>query len=232
MMPRSSLFNHLLVLTAIMLIVLLAGAARGQTLEVSIGEHEAKAGATVTVPVTLSKADDVGALQADLAYDTNVLSVESVEPGPMIKGAMFDNETKQPGRIALGFATLEGVSGDGAVAQVTFKVQDGAKGATGLKLENVRAWKQADHLEQRVAAAGGKVVIAAGTLPIGLIAAIAGGVVLLLIIVVAMRGRGGQPAPAAAAPAAPAAGGVFCTQCGRANTPTDKFCGGCGAKLS
>ena len=95
-------------------------------------------GGTVQVPVRLENAQNVGSIGFQLSYDPAVAQVTQV-----LKGSLpptFTSNTQQPGRIIIGFATTEGVSGQkGSAVYVEFKAV-GAQGSTcALTLSQIEA---------------------------------------------------------------------------------------------
>src|SRR3954454_5202850 len=74
-------------LTLLLLLVNSAPAIAGATL--TLGNVRGQPSTTVTVPLTLSGATDVVALQADVLFDTNILSAGTTSGGPALAGQIF-----------------------------------------------------------------------------------------------------------------------------------------------
>ncbi len=81
-----------------------------------------KAGGTVTVPIWLLKARDVGNLDFTVAYDPAVLRpAGKAIKGNLLDAALFESNTAESGLIRIGFAARKGINGDGTVAQIRFQ---------------------------------------------------------------------------------------------------------------
>jgi hypothetical protein len=110
---------------------------------VSIGSAECSVGGTVDVPINITGASNIGAMDIRVAYDTSVLTATGVANGTMI--ASFPNVTVAYNIISGGvminisFATYpETVNGDGEVFVVTFDAD--AAGNSTLDINVTEAW--------------------------------------------------------------------------------------------
>ena len=102
---------------------------------------------TVNVPVYLTGAKNVGSLEFVLTYDPTVLEVSDVEAGGLAQGSLFDFGTREPGRLWAGLIDADGISGDGPVAVVAFKVIGPGSSASWLTLENVSTYDASSLLD-------------------------------------------------------------------------------------
>ena len=78
-------------------------------------------GGTVTVPIRLEKAQNIGSMNFVLTYDPNVLRVNRVDKGAFLSNIAFAPNYKDPPVIRFGFAAKDGVSGGGSVAYIEFE---------------------------------------------------------------------------------------------------------------
>jgi hypothetical protein len=92
---------------------------------------------TITVPIYLTDAKNIGSLEFVLTYDPSVLEVSNVEAGDLAQNALFDFGTRDMGRLWAGMIDTDGINGDGPVAVVSFKVIGPGASASQLTLENV-----------------------------------------------------------------------------------------------
>jgi hypothetical protein len=106
---------------------------------VGVGQVYAASGDQVDVPLEVANVSNVGSLHAELVYDPSVLRAVSVRAGSLHSGGLFESNIDAPGRVVVGMASTQGISGSGEVAVVSFDVvgQDGA--TCNLAVENVEA---------------------------------------------------------------------------------------------
>lgn len=97
-------------------------------------------GDSFTVPIELRGAPNIGSLHVEMTYDSNAVQVASVQSGTLPPDSLFEY-SNAPGRVTIGLICLDGLSGDGEVATVTFEVLSSApgNGQTALVLDNVVA---------------------------------------------------------------------------------------------
>mgnify|MGYP000014571594 CR=1 FL=1 len=96
----------------------------------------ANQGEEVTVRIVANGMDNVGALQLELLFDDSILEPISVEQGEATSNTMFTYNIEN-GKIILGFITLSGISGDGAIAKIKFKAS--GEGTSKLEISVVDA---------------------------------------------------------------------------------------------
>lgn len=96
-------------------------------------------GETISVPVRLDNAQNVGSLGFQLTYDPKVAEVSQVTNGSLTSGASFTYNIPKPGTIIFGYATTSGISGSGSTAQVEFKALGKEGSSCDLKLASIAA---------------------------------------------------------------------------------------------
>ena len=143
--------------TAIMGLVIifsLSAAVSAAGLSVQVSDATGRTGDTVDVPVTVTGAQDLGALDLLVQYDPGVLNAIGVEKGSLTKGMVLAN-TETPGTIAIALIDTQGISGSGPIVVMKFQVT-GATGATSpLTLVVARGNHVRTHEEFPVQMAGG-----------------------------------------------------------------------------
>ena len=79
-------------------------------------------GDTVTVPVYLERARQLGSMNFTLTYDPTVVRVNQVHVGDLVRGALFRANTTAPGVIRFGVVVQSGqeITGIGPVAHMNF----------------------------------------------------------------------------------------------------------------
>src|SRR5688500_17029917 len=96
---------------------------------------EGTSGKEIEIPIDVAGAAGVGALRVELTYDPAILEPVAVEQGDLAKNARVDFNQLEPGRIIMGFVTLENVEGDGTVMVARFRVSGQQDQSTALGLE-------------------------------------------------------------------------------------------------
>lgn len=191
---------------------------------------QAAAGATVEVPIVMTGASGIGALQLELAFDAGVVRVESVTRGALAgANALLEFNAEPPGRLAIAIATLDDLKGDGPIALARLKVVGEPGQTTALAIRSAEAWEGASRQPVQVQIESGRLAVTGAAIAWWLWAL--GAVVLaalLMVLALALRRR---PRPArVAAPAAPRAGS-YCSGCGQKNEDDARFCVQCGQAL-
>nr|2XDH_A Chain A, COHESIN [Archaeoglobus fulgidus] len=97
------------------------------------GSAEAPQGSDIQVPVKIENADKVGSINLILSYP-NVLEVEDVLQGSLTQNSLFDYQV-EGNQIKVGIADSNGISGDGSLFYVKFRVTGNEKAE---QAENVK----------------------------------------------------------------------------------------------
>ena len=84
-------------------------------------------------------ASNVGSLELVLVYDPSVLEVTGVERGTLVGDALMVSSMDTPGQVWIGMIDASGISGDGAVAVVTFNVLGTPGSTSSLDLKEIAA---------------------------------------------------------------------------------------------
>ena len=147
--------------TIVIALVMFALPAVSSAATVSVSDATT-VGSTVTVPINVSGAPDIGAMVITLTYDSSVLSATGVSKGTITSDALLitedtinssggisdtDNETiwnhgaiigdTTDNRVRIGMISTNGFSGNGTIAVITFTKIAG--GTCLLTLSNVTA---------------------------------------------------------------------------------------------
>jgi len=193
------------VLLALSLCGLAALVAWASSVTLVVGSVKGASGSKVEVPINVRGAQQLGALQMDLTYDPAILDAPTVEKGALAQEITLGSNVVSPGRLRLVMNTSarESVSGDGTLMKAVFVVKGLSGQKCDLRLEQVQAWDNtkpdAPPYEMLVTVEPGKFAVGGAGLPMALIAAICGAVVVLLVVIVAFARR--KPRGATAGPA-------------------------------
>jgi hypothetical protein len=92
----------------------------------------------ISVPIKMANARNVGGVGFELLYDSTILEAREVAKGSLASGANAQYNLDTPGRIVIVVTDAKGISGDGTLVKVLFKVLTTA-GSTTLVPMNVDA---------------------------------------------------------------------------------------------
>jgi hypothetical protein len=94
----------------------------------------------ISVPILATRAENVGSLEFVLVYDPAKLELTQVERGLLAGDALIDSSSPGLGRLWAGIIDINGMTGSGPVAVVTFKLRDSVGGSMPFSLESVAAY--------------------------------------------------------------------------------------------
>ncbi len=94
----------------------------------------------VEVVIQANGAGNVGSLEFVLVYEPAVLEVTTTEQGTLARDAMVEFTTKEPGRVWARIIDADGITGDGPLAVISFKVVGRSDSSTSLTLAAVSAF--------------------------------------------------------------------------------------------
>ena len=94
----------------------------------------------ISVPILVTRANNVGSLEFVLVYDPAKLELAQVERGLLSGDALIDSSSPGSGRLWAGIIDINGMDGSGPVAVVKFKVRDNVGGTMPLSLESIYAY--------------------------------------------------------------------------------------------
>jgi hypothetical protein len=129
---------RILLLPVLILLAPAAALAEGEA--GFLPEGAALSGGTLRVGIRQSGAPGLAAFDCALSFDPAVLVIEGVEPGPAAPGAMVESREAGGGRLLLSLVVPEGVSGDGIVCHLRFRVTGPAGAVSPLVLTDLSAY--------------------------------------------------------------------------------------------
>ena len=104
----------------------------------------ANVGIVVRVPIVLENAADLGAVEIDLGYPSDILEFINLEPGGMNPG-MVEFKVVQPGLLRVGSISEPALNGSGELFLISFKVL--SPGTASLDFRKVKASEGASGAE-------------------------------------------------------------------------------------
>jgi len=114
-----------------------------ESITISIDSTSAGSGSKVVIPVIVSGASNLGAMDLMVTYDPSILKFSGAEVGSLSTNGMIESNGDSPGVIKIGFVDSRGVTGDGTLMTLTFNVV-GKKGATSKITPQVTGVKNAN----------------------------------------------------------------------------------------
>jgi len=109
--------------------LLLIGTASAAAVIVTIPSGSVGAGAKATIPVMVSGASNLGAMDLTITYDPSILKFSQANLGELSTNGIVEGNEIKSGTAKISFADTKGISGSGTILTVTFDVV-GAKGAS------------------------------------------------------------------------------------------------------
>jgi hypothetical protein len=93
---------------------------------------------SVTIPIKIENADNIGAIALELVYNATVLRVIDVNIVDMSQGAESGYNTDTPGKLILIIQNAPDINGSGTLVDANFEVLTQG-GGSALTLQNVQA---------------------------------------------------------------------------------------------
>ncbi|MFQ5812823.1 MAG: cohesin domain-containing protein [Anaerolineae bacterium] len=167
-MPKNKQFIIICLLTLIVIQLgtpEIGAVAPGPRVKLEPAESVVDLNETFTIQVMIEEAQDLGAFQLELTYNSSILQVEEAALGDFLEstgrsavpvGPKLDNEE---GRVTLGamsFGSGPGAGGTGILATITCIAH--GEGSTALRLQEVQVLDTAAYVQQ-IAVEDGQVIV-------------------------------------------------------------------------
>ena len=121
----------------LMLAFAFVGEAVAAATTVSVADSSGANGDRVKVPINVVGASNLAAMDISLTYDSSVLKGIEADSGALATNALVESNEIEAGRMLISFADTRGISGDGAILEVTFEVAGGFGASTQMGMEAV-----------------------------------------------------------------------------------------------
>nr|WP_230972360.1 cohesin domain-containing protein [Archaeoglobus neptunius] len=99
---------------------------------ITVGSAQASYGDEVQIPVEIEKANKIGSMNLIIAYPKDVLEVVDVIQGSLTENSLFDYNVED-GKIKIGVSDTNGISGDGSLFYMKFRVMEAKEKESGGK---------------------------------------------------------------------------------------------------
>jgi len=149
----------------------IAAVAPGPRVKLEPAESVVDLNETFTIQVMIEEAQDLGAFQLELTYNSSILQVEEAALGDFLEstgrsavpvGPKLDNEEGRVTFGAMSFGGGPGAGGTGILATITCIAH--GEGSTALRLQEVQVLDTAANIQQ-IAVEDGQVVVRAAAAP-------------------------------------------------------------------
>ncbi len=203
-------------------------------------ETKVKTGSESTLPVSITGARDLGALQFEVLFNEDIMEIVNVTRGAGIPPVLLDFNVVRPGLLRVALAGSEPVDGN---AKIELRIRGLTAGSGSIAIQEVNAWALTTGFEILTESRPGQVTVSAGLPVLGIwIILIAVALVLLLIAIIAMILRmrkknarvtyhSNKPPIPNVRPQSPPSFKRFCPGCGQALSANTAFCEQCGEKI-
>lgn len=200
-------------------------------------ETNMKTGSEFTLPISVTGARDLGALQFDVLFNEEIIEIVNVTQGSGLPPVLLDFNVVHPGLLRVAMAGSEPVDGN---AKIELRIRGLAAGTGSIDVKEVKAWELTTGFELLAESTPGTVSVTSGFSFSGII--IAAVILLLLIalftIIVRMRRKKIRvqdlseiySKPYEKAQETPSFK-RFCPSCGQKLSSNAAFCEHCGEKI-
>lgn len=117
----------------------------------------------VQVPINLKGAYQVGSLEFVLTYEPSLLEVTGVTNGDLAGDAIIESTVSTPGKVWIAMIAADGVTGDGSVAVVSFRLTKGSAANSPLFLKNVSGYNASNLMDLLSSSSPGLLVMNDGS---------------------------------------------------------------------
>jgi len=117
----------------------------------------------VRVPINLKGAYQLGSLEFVLAYEPSLLEFTGVAAGDLAGDAIIESLVSTPGKVWIAMIDADGVTGDGSLAVVSFRIMKESTADSPLFLENVSGYDASTLMDLISSSLPGLVVLSDGS---------------------------------------------------------------------
>jgi hypothetical protein len=167
------------------LALLVAGAAAA-TMTVSVDNAAVSAGSKAVIPVKVSGALNLGAMDLVITYDPSVLKFSSADLGELSTNGMIDQNSGTPGTVKIAIVDTKGVSGDGALVKMTFDVVGKNGAMSPVNVQVAGAWNL-DLVDIPTSVSGGTISVGGGKAPLSVVSVL--GALCVAVVLLGIRSR-------------------------------------------
>ena len=168
-------------------LVMLCTAASAAAMTVSIDSMTVQAGSKATVPVKVTGANNLGAMDFIVTYDSSVLKFSNGDIGEVSTNGMASFNDQNPGSVKVALADSNGISGDGTLVKLAFDVIGGNGATSAMNVNVIGAWNE-DLTDVQTTTQGGTVTVGGTKAPISAVTILLG-ILAASLFVICRRSR-------------------------------------------
>jgi hypothetical protein len=170
-------------------LALLVAGATAATMTVSVDSATVNAGSKTVIPVTVSGASNLGAMDLVITYDPSVLKFSGADLGEISTNGMIDSNSATPGTVKIAIVDTKGVSGGGVLVKMTFDVigQNGAKSPVNIQVAG--AWNL-DLVDILTSVSSGTMSVGGAKTPLSTVGVLGALCVAVIFLGIRIRRRG------------------------------------------
>jgi len=142
------------------LVLLVAGAAAAP-MAVSVNSASVDAGSIAVIPVKVSGASNLAAMDLVITYNPAVLQFSGADLGEISTNGMIEANSATPGTVKIGFVDTRGVSTDGTLIKLNYNVV-GSSGSTSQVTPQVSGAWNLDLVDIQTTVSGGTITVGGG----------------------------------------------------------------------
>jgi len=114
---------------------ILAPASVASETTIYVKNTTANFGESVTIPINVSNAKNIGSMDISLRYNPGVLALKNVEKGNLTQNSTMQYNTAEDGKVLIGIIDENGINGNGSLAILSFDVLGYPGNTSDLDLE-------------------------------------------------------------------------------------------------
>ena len=146
-------------------LALLVSSAAAAPVAVSVDSASFAAGAKAVIPVKVSGASNLAAMDLVITYDPAVLQFSGADLGAISTNGMIEANSATPGTLKIGLVDTKGISGDGTLITMQYTVV-GKSGATTQVTPQVSGAWNLDLVDIQTTVSGGTMSVGGGKAPL------------------------------------------------------------------
>jgi hypothetical protein len=146
------------------LALLVAGTAAAP-MAVSVDSATVGVGAKAEIPVKVSGALNLGAMDIVITYDPAVLQFSRADLGEISTNGIIEENSATPGTVKIGLVDTKGISGDGTLIKLQYNVIGKSGATTQVKPQVSGAWNL-DLVDIQTTNSGGTISIGGAKSPL------------------------------------------------------------------
>lgn len=171
-------------------LVLLVAISAAAPMAVSVDSATVGTGSTAVIPLKVSGASNLAAMDLVITYDPAVLQFSSADLGAISTNGMVETNSVSPGTVKIGLVDTKGISGDGTLINMNYKVVGGSGSTSPVTPLVSGAWN-IDLVDIQTTTSGGTVTVggggASGSIPLSPITVL--GAACIALVFFSIRAR-------------------------------------------